>query len=65
MLKTQTQQYAAQNAEARKRLTQIDTLITEIGNEDLPDISDISRVKSKAYIAQYTFAEMARRKISL
>lgn len=41
-------QYAPQNLDARKSLTQIKTLITELGNEDLLDLSDISKGRSKA-----------------
>jgi len=39
--------------------------IIELGNEDLLDLADIFRVKPETAIAQYAFAEMARRKIRL
>lgn len=55
---------AEQNAGAMKRLTQIETSIIELGNEDLLDLADIFRERSEATIAQYAFAEMARRKIT-
>ncbi len=48
-----------------KRLTQIEMSIIELGDEDLLDLADIYRDKSETVIAQYAFAEMARRKISL
>jgi hypothetical protein len=56
---------AEQNAGAMKRLTQIETSIIELENNDLLDLADIFREKSEMAIAQYAFAEMARRKISL
>ncbi len=55
---------AAQNAGAMKRLTQIEMSIIELGDEDLLDLADIFRGNETA-IAQYAFAEMARRKICL
>jgi hypothetical protein len=64
MLKIRMKRDAEQNAGAMKRLTQIETSIIELGNEDLLDLADIFREKSEAAITQYAFAEMARRKIS-
>jgi len=64
MLKIRMKRDAEQNAGAMKRLTQIETSIIELGNEDLLDLADIFREKSEAAIMQYAFAEMARRKIS-
>ena len=65
MLKIRMKREAEQNAGALKRLTQIEISIIELGNEDLLDLADIYREKPEAAIAQYAFAEMARRKISL
>jgi len=65
MLKIRMKREAEQNAGAMKRLTQIEMSIIELGNEDLLDLADIFRVKPETAIAQYAFAEMARRKISL
>ncbi|RYE92863.1 MAG: hypothetical protein EOO77_46215 [Oxalobacteraceae bacterium] len=65
MLKIRIKREAEQNAGAMKRLTHIKMSIIELGNEDLLDIADIFRGKPEAAIAQYAFAEMARRKISL
>lgn len=65
MLKIRMKRDAEQNAAAMKRLTQIETSIIELPNEDLLDLADIFREKSETAIAHYAFAEMARRKISL
>lgn len=65
MLKIRIKRNAKQSAGAVRRLTQIETSIIELGDEDLLDLADIFREKSEAAIAQYAFAEMARRKISL
>jgi len=65
MLKIRMKREAEQNAGALKRLTQIEISIVELGNEDLLDLADIYREKPEAAIAQYAFAEMARRKITL
>jgi len=48
-----------------KRLTQIEMSIIELGDEDLLDLADIFRERSQTAIAQYAFAEMTRREISL
>jgi len=65
MLKIRMKRDAEQNAGAMKRLAQIETSIIELQNNDLLDLADIFREKSETAIAQYAFAEMARRKISL
>jgi len=65
MLKIRIKREAEQNADAMKRLTQIEMSITELGNEDLLDLADIFRGRPETAIAQYAFAEMARRTISL
>jgi len=65
MLKIRMKRGAGQNAGAMKRIMQIETSIIELGDEDLLDLADIFRGKPKTAIAQYAFAEMARRKISL
>jgi len=65
MLKIRMKRDAEQNAAAMKRLTQIETSIIELPNEDLLDLADIFREKSETAIARYAFAEMARRNISL
>jgi hypothetical protein len=64
MLKLRMKRDAEQNAGAMKRLTQIETSIIKLGNEDLLDLADIFKEKSEAAIAHYAFAEMARRNIS-
>lgn len=65
MLKIRMKRDAKQNAAAMKRLTQIETSIIELPNEDLLDLADIFREESETAIARYAFAEMARRNISL
>ena len=65
MLKIRMKRDAEQNAAAMKRLTQIETSIIELPDEDLLDLADIFREKSETAIARYVFAEMARRKITL
>jgi hypothetical protein len=65
MLKIRMRREAEQNAGALKRLTQIEMSTIELGNKDLLDLTDIFRGKPEAAIAQYAFAEMARRRISL
>jgi hypothetical protein len=65
MLKFRMKREVAQSARAMKRLAQIEVSITGLGNEDLLDLADIFAEKSESPIAQYAFAEMARRKISL
>ena len=65
MLKIRMKREAEKNANALKRLTQIEMSIIELGNEDLLDLADIFRGKPETAIAQYVFTEMARRKISL
>ena len=65
MLKIRMKRDAEQNAGAMKRLTQIEMSIIELGNEDLLDLADILRGKPETALAQYAFAKMARRKISL
>ena len=65
MLKIRMKRDAEQNAAAMKRLTQIETSIIELPDEDLLDLADIFREKSETAIARYAFAEMARRKITL
>lgn len=65
MLKIRIKREAEQNAGAMKRLTQIEMSIMELGDEDLLDLADIFWGKPETAIAQYDFAEMARRKISL
>jgi hypothetical protein len=56
---------AEENARVMKRLTQIEMSIIELGNKNLRDLGDIFRGKPKTAIAQYAFAEMALRKVSL
>jgi hypothetical protein len=65
MMKLRIKREAERNAGAMKRLTQIEMSIIELGNEDLLDLADIYREKSETATAQYAFAGMARRKISL
>ena len=65
MLKIRMKRDAEQNAAAMTRLTQIETSIIELPNEDLLDLVDIFREKSETAIARYAFDEMARRNISL
>jgi hypothetical protein len=65
MLKIRMKRKADQNADAMKRLTQIEMSIIELGNDDLLDLADIFRGKPETAIAQYALAEMALRKISL
>jgi hypothetical protein len=65
MMKLRIKREAERNAGAMKRLTQIEMSIIELGDEDLLDLADIYREKSETAIAQYAFAEMTRRKISL
>jgi hypothetical protein len=65
MLKIRMKREAEQNAGAMKRLTHIEASIIELRNEDLLDLADIFREKSDTAIAQYAFAELARRKTSL
>ncbi|MCC2976616.1 hypothetical protein LK533_07995 [Sphingomonas sp. PL-96] len=65
MLKLRMRREAEQNARAMKRLTQIEMSITGLENEDLLDLADIFAEKPETPIAQYAFAEMGRRKISL
>ena len=65
MLKIRKKREAEKNANALKRLTQIEMSIIEFGNEDLLDLADIFRGKPEAPIAQYAFVEMTRRKITL
>ena len=65
MLKIRMKREAAQNAGAMKRLLQIEMSIIELGDEDLLDLADIFRERSQTAIAQYAFAEMARREFSL
>ena len=65
MLKIRMKRKADQNADAMKRLTQIEMSIIELRNEDLLDLADIFRGKPEAPIAQYAFVEMTRRKITL
>ena len=65
MLKIRMKRDAEQNADAMKRLRQIEMSIIELGNEDLLDLAGIFRGKPETAIAQYAFAEMARRKICL
>ncbi|MDY0969300.1 hypothetical protein [Sphingomonas sp. CFBP9021] len=65
MLKIRMKRDAEQNSGAMRRLTQIEMSIIELRNEDLLDLADIFRGKPETAIAQYAFAEMARRKISL
>jgi hypothetical protein len=65
MLKIRMKRDAEQNAGAIKRLAQMEMSIIELRDEDLLDLADIFREKSETVIAQYAYAEMARRKISL
>jgi hypothetical protein len=65
MLKLRMKREAEQNARAMKRLTQIEMSIKGLGNEDLLDLADVFAGKPETLIAQYAFAEMSRRKISL
>jgi hypothetical protein len=65
MLKSRMKREAEQSARAMKRLTQIETSIAALKDEDLLDLADIFAEKPETAIAQYTFAEMARRKINL
>ena len=58
MLKIRMKRDAEQNAAAMKRLTQIETSIVELPNEDPLDLADIFREKSETAIARYALAEM-------
>ena len=56
---------AGQNAGAMKCFMQIERSIIELLDGDLLDLAYIFRGKPETAIAQYAFAEMARRQIRL
>lgn len=65
MLKLRMKREAQQGARVIRSLTQVETSITALEDEDLLDLADIFAGKPETTIAKFAFTEMARRKISL
>lgn len=65
MLKVRKKREAQRSAIEAQRLGQVEASINSLVNEDLLDLADIFKQSSGTLIAQYAFAEMRRRGISL
>jgi len=65
MLKTRMKRLAARGERAVECLTEIETSITGLGDEDILDLADIFKDMPETALNDIVRAEMTRRNISL
>ena len=65
MLKTRMKRLAAANDSAVERLAGIEHAMTVLGDEDILDLADITRLMPDTALTEMVRAEMTKRAISL
>jgi len=65
MLKTRMKRLAAANDSVVERLAGIERAMTVLGDEDILDLADITRLMPDTALTEMVRAEMAKRAISL
>jgi len=65
MLKTRMKRLAAANDSVVERLAGIERAMTVLGDEDILDLADITRLMPDTALTEMVHVEMAKRAISL